>query len=233
MGMFLALSGVIGKTHKEVLASLTNYANSVNGGLQQEDNINSDNDNCCIVEEADGNTTIVYPDGYLEWDDSSAFISGELNAVVFSMHIHDGDFWMYKLYSNGQIVDQFNPIPDYWEDNIGDAEIESWRGNAATVAKHVSYINPIDIAYYLVRWDLDEEEPSKAYPTDVYSKEDWQLVDFMDKLKLPYPLDDNGDSKGLTYKLWTKQLKLADEAKSTGSVSAKAADSNKPWWKFW
>src|SRR4051812_32565444 len=116
MGMFLALSGVVGKAHEEVLTSLTNYINSVNGGIQQEDNISPDNINCCIIETAEGNTTIFYPDGYLEWDDSSAFISSELNVAVFSLHIHDGDLWMYTLYNNGQIVDQFNPIPDYWNE---------------------------------------------------------------------------------------------------------------------
>ncbi len=33
------------------------------------------------------NTTIFYPYAYLEWDKSSEFISGELNAPVFSFHV--------------------------------------------------------------------------------------------------------------------------------------------------
>jgi hypothetical protein len=32
---------------------------------------------------------------------------------------------MYILYNNGQIIDQFNPIPDYWDENISDEEMES------------------------------------------------------------------------------------------------------------
>jgi len=208
MGNFLALSAVVGKTRNEVFSSLTNYANSVGGGIQQDNTLNSDNENCCIIEEANGNTTIFYPDGYLEWDDSSEFISKDLNATVFSFHIHDGDLWMYLLYNNGKVVDQFNPIPDYWNENITDEEIESWKGNASIVAKYLPYIKPTDIEKYLVRWDLDEEESTKAYPTDEFTKEEWQLVDFMTKLKLPYPLDDNGDPKGQSYKFWTEKLRL-------------------------
>jgi hypothetical protein len=231
MGTFLALSSFIGKTKSEVVNSLTNYAKSVGGGLLQEENINSDTPNCCIVEEANGNTSIFYPDGYLEWDNSSEFLSKELNTKVFSFHIHDGDLWMYVLYSVGQVIDQFNPIPDYWEENISEKEIESWKGNSEEIANAFPFIKRSDIDRYLVRWNLDEEEPSKAYPTDEFTKEDWQLVDFMTKLKLPYPLDDNGNPKGDTYKLWTSQLKLTTpQAKADLKEPHK---THKPWWKFW
>lgn len=231
MGNFLALSAVISKTQNEVVNGLTNYAKFVDGGLQQESNINSDTDNCCIVEEANGNTSVFYSDSYLEWDDSSKFISTELNATVFSFHIHDGDLWMYVLYHNGQIVDQFNPIPDYWNNNISDEEINSWKGNALTITKYVPYIKTNDIDKYLVRWNIDEEEPAKAYPTDEFAKEEWQLVDFMNKLKLPYPIDDKGNPKGQTYKLWTKQLKLVTQQTKTNINQEDKG--NKPWWKFW
>ena len=207
MGNFLALSGVIGKTEAEVLTSLKNYASSVEGGIIPDNTMDPENDNCCILEEANGNTTIFYPYGYLEWDASSEFISKELNAPVFSFHIHDGDLWMYILYYNGQVVDQFNPIPDYWDEDISEDEIESWNGNASAIAKYIPYINTKDIENYLVSWDLDEEESSKAYPTDEYGKEEWQLVDFMSKLKLPYPIDNDGKPKGRTYKYWTNQLR--------------------------
>ena len=204
MGIFLSLSGVIGKKQKDVVNSLTNFVKSVDGEIQQE-NLNTDNDNCCVIEETNGNTTIFYPHGYLQWDKSSEFISKDLNTPVFSCHIHDGDLWMYVLYFNGQIVDQFNPIPDYWNDNVSQKEIESWKGNAAIVAKYVTGIKQADIEKYLVRWNL-EEENIKAYPDDVFTNEDWQLIDFMKKLRLPYPPDENGNTKGKVYKLWTREF---------------------------
>jgi hypothetical protein len=230
MGNFLALTSVIGKTKNEVVTSLTNYANSVSGGLQQENNIDSDTDNCCIIDEQNGNISIFYPNGYLEWDDSSAFISKELNATVFSFHIHDGDFWMYVLYNNGQGVDQFNPVPDYWDDNISNEEIASWKGNADIVVQHIKGIKKSDIDKYLVKWDLEKEDTEKAYTTDEFGQEDWQLIDFMSKLNLPYPLDDNGNPKGTTFKLWTKQLKLETVKISNTKTETKSV---KPWWKFW
>jgi hypothetical protein len=76
-------------------------------------------------DEENGNVSVFYPNGFVEWDESSAYISKELKTTVFSFHIHDGDFWMYILYNNGQIIDQFNPIPDYWDENISDEEMES------------------------------------------------------------------------------------------------------------
>lgn len=194
MGNFLAISSIIGKTKNEVITSLTNYAISVNGGLQEESNIDSSTDNCCIIDEENGNVSIFYPNGYSEWDDSSAYLSKELNATVFSFHIHDGDFWMYVLYNDGKIIDQFNPIPDYWDETIS-----------------------------------DEEETEKAYSTDQYGQEEWQLIDFMNKLTLPYPLDDNGNPKGLTFKLWTKQLKLTTVKNKSNTTAIK---NEKPWWKF-
>ena len=228
MGNFLALSAVIGRTKNEVVDSLTNYAKSVDGGLRKEDNIDSDTENCCIVGEENGNTSIFYPGGYLEWDDSSEFVSKELGATVFSFHIHDGDLWMYVLYHNGQVIDQFNPIPDYWDDNLSTQEIESWQGNAHAIAKYIPQVKVADIDKYLIRWDLEEEESLKAYPTDEFAKEEWQLVDFMKKLKVPYPLDDNGSPKGLTYNLWTKQLVPKAQPTKLNKITV-----NKPWWKFW
>jgi len=230
MGTFLSLSGVIGKTQNEVVTSLTNYAKSVNGGLEPDNQLTANDDNCCTIQEVNGNTTIFNPSAYLEWDKSSEFISKELKAPVFSFHIHDGDLWMYVLYYDGEIVDQFNPIPDYWE-KISKEEIENWKGNASIVAKFVSTVNIKDIEKYLVRWDLDAEEIGKSYPEDEYTKGDWQLLDFMKKIGLTYPFDDKGNPKGQVYKLWTKELRLKTQTKSIPTT--KPIDNSKPWWKFW
>ncbi len=230
MGNFIALSGIIGKTQNEVIKSLTSYTTSVGGGIQQDNTLNSNNNNYCIVEEANGNTTIFYPDGYLEWDETSEFISRELHSSVFSFHIHDGDLWMYLLYNNGDLVDMFNPIPDYWDENISQKDINNWKGDASIITQYVPYVKKKDIEKYLVRWDLDEEESTKAYPTDEFAKEEWQLVDFMTKLRLPYPFDNTGNPTGQTYKFWTEKLPLVS---ATKSQNYETEIKVKPWWKFW
>jgi len=207
MGMFLSLTAVVGKSQKQVAESLANYAKAAGGDLQKEyeQGFNTDHDNCCVIEEVDNNTTIFHPYGYFEWEKSSAFISKELNAPIFSFHIHDSDFWMYVLYVNGHVADQFNPMPDYWDENISEFDMSSWKGDAEIIAGYIPGAIVKDLEHYLVRWDGEE---SKAYPDDEYGKEEWQLLDFMRKLKLPYPLDEEMQPKAQTYKLWTKQLKL-------------------------
>lgn len=226
MGTFLAFSSVISKTEIEVVESLKRFTKTVYGGFEQSNDISLNSDNCCTVQEETKNTSVLYPNGYLEWDDSSQFISKDLNALVFSFHIHDGDLWMYVLYNKGIIIDQFNPIPDYWEDNVSEEEIYSWSGDATIVANHIPYIDENDINKYLVRWDLDIEEQTKAYTTDEYPQEDWQLIDFMRKLRLPIPIGDDGIPIGTNYRMWTKELKL------TGTLVAPSGVA-KPWWKLW
>jgi hypothetical protein len=237
MGMFASLSGVIGKTPEEVAASLANYARSAGGGLV-EGTLETDHDNFCVVDYANGNTTIRYPHGYLEWDKSSEFLSRELEAPVFSFHIHDGDFWMYILFFEGEIVDQYLPVPDYWDEHISLEEIRSWQGDAATVARYIPGLDPSAIEKYLTRWDL-EEDGQKAYEDDVYVNEDWQLIDFMKKTGLPCPMEDLEHPAGQFYKLWTKELRLQTETKHTEinpivhPVWINKDDGKKSWWKFW
>ncbi|MEJ1241053.1 hypothetical protein WBG78_23095 [Chryseolinea sp. T2] len=236
MGMFLSLSGVIGRTQDEVRDSLARYAASVDGGLQEAE-LTTDDKNCCVIQESNHNTTVLYPFDYIEWDRSSEFLSKELNAPVFSFHIHDGDLWMYVLYLNGQVLDQFNPIPDYWDDGVSESEIQSWKGSASVVAKHIG-LPPAEIEHYLIRWDLNAEESQKAYDDDEFANEDWQLLDFLRKCRLPYPLDDDRNAKGRIYKIWTKELTLSPEINTrSGQVKTisqeKPINQAKPWWKFW
>jgi len=205
MGMFLALSGVIGKTTAEVVQSLKNYAESNGGGLELADDLDIDHQNCCVVGQGDRGVTIHYPYYYSEWDNTSEFLSRELKAPVFSFHIHDGDFWMYVLFINGEVADQFNPIPDYWDDQTSKEEIEVWKGNGLKVSHLIGGLLAKDIERYLKRWDLDAA-PAKAYVEDTFENEDWQLLDFMNKVGLAYPVDDDRNALGEVYKLWTAEL---------------------------
>ena len=213
MGQFIQLTSVVGKTKNEVESSLKNYAISEGGGLEKEV-LSTDDDNFCTICEADHNSTVFYSYAYGKWEQSSKFISKELKAPVFTFHIHDSDLWLYLFFVNGKLVDKFNPIPDYWDDELEDEEIKSWQGNAETISKYLN-IEKSKIEKYLVTWDLDEDE-IKAYPTDQYVNEDLQLLDFMKKLKLPYPLNQNEEPIGEVYKFWTKPKKRkSDENAST------------------
>jgi hypothetical protein len=225
MGLFLSMAGIIGKSEGQVMASLIKYAKSTGGGLEKA-NLTFDDDDFCVIAETNNNTSVYYPNWLMDWDEASQFLSEDLNAPVFSFHIHDGDLWMYILFVNGEIADQFNPLPDYWDGNISEEEMNRWKGNADIVTKHVRHVKKQDIENYLVNWDL-EGKPGKAYPHDEYENEDYQLIDFMRKLGLPYPITGDLEPAGQVYKFWSKEVK--DESKSTPITG----ESNKPWWKFW
>lgn len=230
MGLFLDVMGIIGRNDVDVESSLKNYLNSVSGGLEISD-IDSSHKNFCVIESKKSNTTIFYPAYFTDWYACSQFISKDLITTVFSCHIHDGDLWMYTMYVNGEIKDRFCPIPDYWDENISQDEIESWIGDAEILAKHVPGLEIKNIEKYLVKWYLDKEE-QKAYPDDEFTNCDWQLVDFLKKLDLPYPIDNEGHARGKIFKMWTKDFPL-DENPIPRDGYIVGPSTKKTWWKFW
>ncbi len=190
MGLFMSLSGVIGSNPDVVRDSITAFVES--GQLKEQ---LRKRDKGTILG-SNGGVTVLYPERFTLWDECTRFISSRLNVPAFSFHIHDGDLWMYILFSNGEQVDQFNPIPDYWEELLPD-EKEKWKGNAEVVASLVPGLSGDSIEEYLVQWDLDDEEERKAYPDDEFPALDcWQLVDLIKKIGLQYPCDDQGKMQG-------------------------------------
>jgi hypothetical protein len=208
MGIFLSLSGVINKDPQAVEASVKKFTEVVKGGFQRA-NIADDHPNLAVMGIHGSNTALVYPNYFEEWDAASAFISKDLNATVFSLHIHDEDLWMFQMYHNGENITRFNPLPDYWEEDITTEEVNYWLGDADLISQYIPGLEPASIQKYLRRWDWDEEGEEKAYPEDEFGFGDcWQVVDFMAKVGLEYPIDETGILLGKKYKLWTSQLDL-------------------------
>ncbi|MGB6153897.1 MAG: hypothetical protein WBG48_18075, partial [Pricia sp.] len=152
------------------------------------------------------------------------------NCPVFSFHIHDGDLWMYILFNKGEIVDQFNPLPDYWDDNLSQEEIDKQKGNAELISELIPKVKIKDIEKYLVRWTLDGNE-QKAYSDDEFENIDWQIVDFMRKIGLEYPINDSGNPNGTIFRLWTKELEKSNLKQDSNEKNLIRKD--KPWWQFW
>ena len=202
MGLFLSMSGVVGATHAQVRSALERYV-TLNKGELVEEPLTTQDGNCLVISKGVTGVTVLYPGEFYEWDEPSSFLSKETGKPVFSFHIHDGDLWMYVLFENGVVVDQFNPIPDYWQE-VDAKERQRWRGNAVEVAKRVPNVSEESIRKYLIPWNddiLECEERKKACPDDVFFYgDDWQLVDFMKRLGLTYPLDEKGSPLGTTYR---------------------------------
>lgn len=62
-------------------------------------------------------------------------LSRSLGTACFAFLVHDSDILMYLLYERGQIVDQYNSAPDYFEE-VDDAERDRWRGNPDELLKY-------------------------------------------------------------------------------------------------
>ena len=233
MGLFLTLSSIINKSEHEVAEALKTYLKTVDGDLEPAD-IDNNHRNFCAIQTENGNTTIIYPPYFFKWGECCVFLSEELQAPVFLLDIYDGDFWTYTLFFSGQIKDKFMPIPDYFNEDPGQIEIDSWKGNAQIIAKYVPGLTPESIEKYLIRWDLDQEEV-KAYEDDEFTNCEYQLFDFMKKLKLPYQLDNNDNPKGKAYMLWSKDFPLEAIEGDTIAISLPSPNVSKPkpWWKFW
>lgn len=201
MGLFLSMSGVAGASRAEIDGALKAYADRHDGHFQTLEHPTEYSDVLVMTESAAGRTTIAYPGEFFDWDDASQHLSETLQTPVFSFHIHDGDLWMYVLFSNGREADWFNPIPDYWSGDVSDEELRRWSGDASRVAAIWPGVTEAAISKYLVRWNLMDYHPHSAYPDDEFPYNDcWQLLDFMKKLGLDYPFDDQGEPNGDLYR---------------------------------
>ncbi len=201
MGEFMAMSGVSGCTRTDVVRSLEEFAVSKGGLMETAAPQAAPFDHLVISGDENGPVTVLYPDEFVGWDEASSILSASLGAPVFSLHIHDGDLWMYVLFVDGEAVDHFNPLPDYWSDEITREECAHWAGDPEVIAKVWKGVDVASIEKYFVTWDLDQDEPGKAYESDRFGFNDcWQLTDFMQKLGLSYPIDDEGKIHGDWYR---------------------------------
>jgi hypothetical protein len=199
MGEFLAMSGVSKANSRDVLHSLEEFVLARGGTLNPAPG-GKPYDHLIVTGEDFGPITVMYPGDFFGWDEASKYLSESLGVPVISLHIHDGDLWMYVLYHDGEEIDQFNPIPDYWSEDLSPEERSSWAGDAGVVAENWEGLDAASIDRYLVTWDLDEDNPGKAYEADKYPIGDcWEVVDFMGKLGLTYPVDDEGQATGETF----------------------------------
>jgi len=201
MGLFLAMSGVANASRATVEEALRAYA-AEKGGTLETVGTSADLSDALLIADSGNHVTVLYPSDFMKWDDASEYLSRTLGTSVLSLHIHDEDLWMYILFSKGEPVDQFNTVPDYWQKKMPKSDRQIWAGNAAVVAQHWPGLLPEAIREYLHEWDRDEGDSDLAYDDDQFSYNDcWQMTDFMRRLGLVYPIDDQGNTKASTYRL--------------------------------
>ncbi len=198
MGLFLAMSSVVGAQTAEVEACVRDYVADRQGSLERVSGDLPEAQGARLFESV-GGVTFVYPDAFTEWDDVSAKLSADLKKPTFSFHIHDGDLWMFVLFVNGAEAVKFNPIPFYWGE-LESAERAKWLPTAQDLAQYVPGVRAEELATYLVEWP-EEGLPGKAHSDDEFEFIDWQVVDFMRRLGFKYP--DPG--QGITFRFKVKR----------------------------
>jgi hypothetical protein len=238
MGLFLSASGVLSPDVDAVRNAIASYVTSIGGTFEPRAGTTNDR-NIGVMQASESTTTVLYPDGFSDWDDLSKFLSLELKKPVFSFHIHDGDLWMFVAFKDGKEVAWFNPIPDYWE-QVDEEERNRWAGNPQAVASLVPGLATASIERYFVPWTQDVlAAEQKSYDDDEFAiGVDWQLTDFIQRLGFAYPLDDSGTPTGETFYLKIRRQRPASGAAITPtpqpeSPAPQQKSSTKPWWRFW
>ena len=208
MGLFLDLLGVASSDSLAVELALRQYVAEHGGALILDDTANDDLNTITIADNLDHKVSLVHSGSYTAWDAVAAHLSSRLTAPVFYFHIHDGDFWMYTFYIDGSLKDQFNPLPDYWNDAITDTERRQNAGDVTVLCSNWPDVRPATIQNYLITWDTDlNDDEAFAYPGDQFPQGDaWQVIDFMDKLGLQYPFDTERRIAGHTFRLSMPQM---------------------------
>lgn len=143
-------------------------------------------DECQYAESGHG-VSILINEGCIGYDSLAKAVSRETGKALLLLYIYDEDYWGYWLYENGNAIDQFNPMPDYFE-KAPEKKIQQLKGNAEIIAKYFD-IEAASIERYLVRWS-EETMDKKAYEDDEFEYGDWQMADFMRKLGYPYEFDE-------------------------------------------
>jgi hypothetical protein len=128
-------------------------------------------------------------------------LSESLGVATIKLSYSDDVVWSYDLFSSGKCVDRFSSRPSYFGLPPGVTEADL-AGSASIVAATWTQVKPDNIARYLTDKEklTDEEGSAKAYPDDKHEAWDaWQMTDFMKKLGLDYPVDDEGELKWPPY----------------------------------
>jgi len=127
----------------------------------------------------------------------SAWLSERLGLPVIELHFLDDVVWGYALYKSGREVDRYSSMPNYWE-KLAPEELKRQAGDASVVAAVWPGVTVEEIAGYLTNKEVIPEADweSRAYLDDQFPVSDaWQLCDFMKKLGLDYPFDEDGDQE--------------------------------------
>ena len=140
----------------------------------------------CICSTVKEGVMVLFNDGFCGYESAAAQLSLKTALPLLLVYIYDGDFWGYYFYQNGNKLDEFCTMPDYFVEDEEETDAEK-MGDASVLAAHFG-VAAADIQNYLVAWTdemLDGEIEAYAEDEAVYG-DCWQAADFMRRLGYPY-----------------------------------------------
>ena len=208
MALFLHLSSILLTPKSKTVKTLKTLVQGDSYKLEETSD-QSNSDELCIVDNSNRNSTILFPSLFNHWELSQK-LSYKLKTAVLTLEIHDGDFWFFILYDNGKEIVKFNPIPEYYDENVKKEGLSSWLPNVETLCKYFPKTKPEEIENYFIHWKsnnikhwTDTSDLKKAYPTDNYGYGNGlQMFDFIKKIGITYPIGDNGNISGTLFRLY-------------------------------
>jgi hypothetical protein len=101
-------------------------------------------------------------------DELASKLSSELRCPVLAILIHDDDVFWYRLYLNGQLTDEYNSSPDYFDFGSNDEPAEPSGGDAEKLCSAFGTGNQQEIENIL-RKPVAAEEDGYVFETERHS----------------------------------------------------------------
>lgn len=204
MGLSLKLNLFRDVHHDAVLLALREFHSRRGFELQACEYSNSSYE---LHEAEDNWVVLAFPMGWNWelWRAAQLFVSQRLCCCGFLIFVYDGDYWGYEFFKNGESIDQFVQVEEYYTGGNWFPGLNT-NGNPIQLAKELPDLSPGIIADYLVRnpgWaskiDNNDSESERwkasqilnvpVQPDDEFSRFDQcAVLDFLRYLGVPVAL---------------------------------------------
>ena len=193
MGHFLAVSAVKTNDVEGLAENIDKYAKE-NGVKSQrlEGKVELSEDRHVLVFPPENGWCVVLWPAYFNIHDVPAakYLSENLNALVSSVNVYDGDYWCHSFFDSGVQIDSYCSMPGYWAENDKELKenIEKYKGCPAGVAQKLDISIERIEGYY--KHIIEDIEYSKVNDSDEFEIDDfWVFTDFWNCLGIEYPED--------------------------------------------
>jgi len=195
MALFLATSAFQTEDLDAVLDAVPAFFRTNSWPTEQIPDIGTPTvDDVRIYAPENGWTVVVWPPSFSE-EPAARAMSGSLGVLASTVRVHDGDYWRHVLLRDGEVLDRFASMPDYFTDDP--AEVARLRtkfgGDPAVVAAAVG-CTTAQLAPYMVHVDFDPDgtpvQHGKAFPEDTSEVDSpWVFASFWRQFGPHYPQD--------------------------------------------